>query len=162
MGRNTKTNSTEISRTPNTSEPKKCTHNRLHISATTAKANPSTAYITFPIHKLSFFRQKNFKPKRMRTESMQWKKSRTTQKFLPESHYNENYQDYQKAYSKVEHFKHPYLATFNPSPLHVIQGKKYSNYQNEFFDKSPRKSRKTEGSDGEDEVYFQPTKAPQF
>ena len=70
---------------------------------------------------------------------MQWKKSRITQKQLTNSHYNENYHDHNAAYGMIDHFKEPFLPSFSPSPLHVINMKGYSNYQNEYVDKSPLK-----------------------
>ena len=45
--------------------------------------------------------QANFVPKSVKTSSMKWNKSRNTQKFLTESHYNENYLNHQRAYSLV-------------------------------------------------------------
>ena len=38
--------------------------------------------------------------------------------------------------------KEPFLPSYAPSPLHVIDLKGASNYQNEFFDKSPMKKKR--------------------
>ena len=73
----------------------------------------------------------------MQTESMKWNKKRTKQKFLTESHYNENFQNHQRAYSMVQHWHDPRLPTYQPAPLHKKQLHMLpSQYQTTFYDKS--------------------------
>ena len=71
---------------------------------------------------------------------MKWNKSGITQKFLTESHYNENYLDHARAYKYVNHWRDPHLPTFQPAPLHKNHKIQKSSYQQEYFDKSPGKS----------------------
>ena len=63
---------------------------------------------------------------------MFWKKSRADQKFLTNSHYNENYPDHKKSYKHINHVKEPYLATLYPNPTQILRIQGDTAYMNEF------------------------------